>query len=178
MSRVTIYEVTKAGDVVEFAEERNAMAWAPVIWAAFMQWHLPGKHWWVESEVQQLWDLVEQGKLGPDQRFLIRLTYDRVWVRRERWPLAVAHLDGFFRRHTNGPGDKYGTDDTIPRMARAIERLAVERPEAIGFALRGTSVSPSLWELVDDAGEIVRHVNVLTAPTCADGEQAWALEYP
>lgn len=178
MSRVTLYEVTKAGDVVEFAEERNAMAWAPVIWSAFMQWHLPGKHWWNEKEVQELWDLVDSGKLSQDERFLMKLTYDGVWVKRECWPLAVALLGGFFRNHTNGPGDKYGTDDTIERIARVIERLAVERPEAIGFAFRGTSVSSSLWEIVDEAGELVRRVNVLTAPTCADGQQAWALEYP
>lgn len=175
MSRVTIYEVTKEGDVVEFAEERNAMAWAPVIWAAFMQWHLPGKHWWNRDEVQEFWDLVDSGKLGRDQTFLVKLTYDRVWVPRKHWPLAVAHLKGFFESHARQM--KYGCDDTMPRMAAALERLERERPEAIGFALRGTSVSPSLWEFYDEAGELARRVNVLTDTTCADGGAAWALEY-
>lgn len=152
----------------------NGFGSHPVIWKYLCKKYLDSDCWLLT--VEQFWKEPEKilHRMTPDDRFLLRVTYDGFLIRREDF----LRLSGILRRLlADGPYNHwtFGIDDKLC-ICSVLENLS-ENPAILGMGVYATSVSDDPWRTCppqdEDGNELEGEygwVDARTAPVASDEE--------
>lgn len=178
MSATTIHRIAANGDVSEFAHCSNSWGFAPAIWDYFGLKHFGAKPsmFGGGADMKRIWDLFGSGKLDALDDLLLGSTFDRVWVKRERFGTLGLAL----RRFASAYAKPNGITLTSVEVADALDRLAAEDPPVLGAAIDATSTIESWWHRQqkdddDDTGCFDPPFNVLADKLTSNGEPHWEI---
>lgn len=149
MSYASVYKIRQDGDVETYAEVRNGMAGAPVIWRKLGEKVGLGRF----GDEDKLWKLFGTGRFSRQDDLCLGFTFDGTYVRREHIPELVEALEAFHLAHCEG------IVPTISGMAKALRRLYDEDPGARGACFQQTSVCENPWSFYDGENDESRSFN-------------------
>lgn len=186
MSRVTLRLINDDGWVVPYPRQReahNAWGFAPAVWTLVAR-SLGFGHWMEGGALERICAEFNSGRLNPWLNLVLGATFDRVWVRRERFLEMVEALRWFYAEHLM----RQGIADTALQMAQHLEQLR-HQPGLLGVGIDATSVNETWWVRriplgVDGlplVGNGVRAdydfqpMNIFLHPNASDGKPHWEL---
>jgi hypothetical protein len=136
MSRVEIYSISNKGDVELYAEERNAVACAWLMWDTFnKKYNLSNK----EMDFKELWEFTGTDKMSRQDKIAVASAFDRVWIKKEHLKEVADAWDAAWEL-VKARGDRV---DTISRVAAVIRKAADE--DIRGICFNQTSVCCNPW---------------------------------
>lgn len=153
------------GPPLKTVTRRNGYGSHPIIWAYLCKKYLNSDSWLFV--VEQLWKTPETPKrMTPDDRFLLRVTYDGFLVRREDFVRLAAILRQVFGGKDDGRVNHWLIQETsrddddsgFPSGGRSICQILeenVNNAAILGMGVYATSVSEDVWQIrpeVDDDG--------------------------
>jgi len=145
MSYVEIFSINKEGEILSFAEVRNAMAGALLIWEKLGEkYNLLGEGYsMMPGYYEKLWKSCSKGILTPGEDLLVRSTFDNVWLRRDLIPLLAKAMHEFHQEFIAGTN----ISNTVERAALSLESLLgnTSEEEVIGICFNQTSVNSDIW---------------------------------
>ena len=151
MSYATVFQIRENGQVEDFADVRNGMAGAPVIWRELSKkYRVDDPMSFGGDKGAAFWKLFADPRVSRGDKIVIGFTFDAVWVRRDHNPELVEALRAFDRQYCAG------IVPTIAGLATALQRLHDEKPSARGACFQMTSVSDAIWSIEDGEDEYRR----------------------
>src|SRR3989304_2401147 len=86
MSRTTIYKVPEKGEIIPFAEFKNAFRGCYYIWEKLVELYMPGVDFtndlWLKKQLVPLWNLMNDESIPIEARIVLGTTYDYVMVKK------------------------------------------------------------------------------------------------
>jgi hypothetical protein len=175
VSRVTIFQIANDGIVSTLASVHNAMAYCPVIWDTLGQ-KLLGRRTTIcaDEDLRELWAKFEDPTVSEDDRIMLALTFDAIWIRRDRCIRTATAMLRFWQEHSYPQ-----LTPTIVDVADQIQ--AASALDIRGVCFQGTSVSDCAWwvhDACDKCGqdlEEARPFNFDKDKFTAHGNEPWEL---
>jgi hypothetical protein len=168
MSYVEIYAINKDGKVGSYAEERNAVAGAWLMWDTLnKKYNLPNKN----LEFKELWDLTGTDKMSRQDKIACVSTFDRVWIKKEYLNEVADAWDSVWDYILKNDSARV---DTIKRVANTLRRAAQE-PDIMGVCFNHTSVCGDPWVAYEEGDEETVSFQFGKHEELAGGGKPWEL---